>query len=154
MIFAVSPDGVIGLGGKIPWHYRGDLARFRRVTMGSTVVMGRVTFESIGKPLPGRRNVVVTSSPLDRAGVESVRSLDEALERAGSGDVWFLGGVRIFEEAMKHVDAIDVTYVPDRISAPGAVYAPPIDTRVFEPGPLLPHEDEPLLSRRVYTRKP
>jgi dihydrofolate reductase len=153
MIYAVSPDGVIGAGGTIPWRYPGDWKRFRRVTMGAVVVMGRATFESIGKPLGGRRNVVVTSRPLDVPGVEAVPSIDEALARAGDADVWFLGGARIFEEAMRHADVIDVTYVPDRVSTAGAVLAPRIDESVFEPGPLLPHEEEPALTRRVYTRR-
>ncbi len=153
MIYAVSPEGVIGKGGTIPWHHTGDLKRFRRVTMGAVVVMGRTTFDSIGKPLPGRRNVVVTSRPLEAAGVEAVRSVDEALARAAAADVWFLGGARIFEEAMRHADLIDVTYVPDRVPVTGAVLAPVIDESVFEAGPLLVHEDEPALTRRVYSRR-
>ncbi|HTQ43994.1 MAG TPA: dihydrofolate reductase [Polyangiaceae bacterium] len=154
MILAVSPEGVIGLGGKIPWRHPGDMRRFKRVTLGSTVIMGRATFDETGKPLPGRRNIVVTSRPLDVAGVERVGTVDEALARAGAEcDVWFIGGARIYEEAMGHVDVIDVTYVPDHVDAPGAVHAPPIDERVFEPGPLLPHEDEPGLTRRVYRRR-
>ena len=153
MIYAVSPEGVIGVGLKIPWHHPGDMRRFKRVTMGSTVVMGRKTFESTGKPLPGRRNLVVTRTPVDVPGVEVVGSVDEALARAGDADVWFIGGARIYEEAMKHVDVIDVTYVPDHVDAPGAVHVGKIDESVFEPGPLLPHEDEPGLFRRVYTRR-
>jgi dihydrofolate reductase len=153
MIFAISPEGVIGLGGKIPWRHPGDMRRFKRVTMGATVIMGRATFDETGKPLPGRRNIVVTSRPLDVAGVERVASVDEALALAGDADVWFIGGARIYEEAMRHVDLIDVTYVPDHVDAPDAVRAPPIDERVFEPGPLLPHEDEPGLTRRVYRRR-
>lgn len=153
MILAVSPEGVIGLGGKIPWRHPGDMRRFKRVTMGSTVVMGRATFDETGKPLPGRRNIVVTGRPLDVPGVERVASVDEALARAGDADVWFIGGARIYEEAMRHVDVIDVTYVPDHVDAPAAVHAPPIDERVFEPGPMLPHEDEPGLTRRVFHRR-
>jgi dihydrofolate reductase len=107
----------------------------------------------MGKPLPGRRNVVVTRAPLDVAGVECVRGLEEAFARAGDADVWLIGGARIYEEGMKYADVIDVTYVPDRVSAPEAVHAPPIDEHVFEPGPLVPHEDEPGLTRRVYTRR-
>jgi dihydrofolate reductase len=72
---------------------------------------------------------------------------------AGDADVWFIGGARIYEEAMAYVDVIDVTYVPDHVSAEGAVRAPPIDERIFEPGPLLPHEEEPGLTRRVYRRR-
>jgi dihydrofolate reductase len=153
MIYAVSPEGVIGVGRSIPWRYPGDFRRFKRVTMGATIVMGRTTFESIGKPLPGRRNVVVTSRPLDVPGVECVGSVDEALALGGDHDVWFIGGARIYEEAMKHADVIDVTYVPDRVDAPDAVRAPPIDERLFEAGPLVPHEDEPALTRRIYTRR-
>jgi|SRR5580658_6779095 dihydrofolate reductase len=153
MIYAVSPEGVIGLDNKIPWRYAGDFRRFKRVTMGATVVMGRRTFESLGKPLPGRRNMVVTRGAMNTPGVESVPSLAEAFARAGDVDVWLIGGARIYEEGMKYADVIDVTYVPDHVDAPGAVRAPPIDERVFDPGPLLPHEDERGLTRRVYTRR-
>jgi dihydrofolate reductase len=153
MLFAVSPEGVIGVGGRIPWHYAGDFRRFRRLTMGATLIMGRKTFESIGRPLPGRRNIVVTSRPLAVDGVECVPSLDEAVERAGDEvDVWFVGGARIYEEAMKYADVIDVVYVPDRIDAPDAVRAPRIDG-TWEGGPILPHEDEPTLKRRVFIRR-
>jgi dihydrofolate reductase len=153
MIFAASPQGVIGVAGKIPWRYLGDWKRFKRVTMGTTVIMGRRTFESIGKPLPGRRNIVVTSHAIDAPEVECVRTIGEALDRAGDDDVWFIGGGRIYEEALKHVDIIDVTYVPDYVDGWDAVYAPEIDAQVFEAGPVLTHEDEPTLKRRVYTSK-
>jgi dihydrofolate reductase len=75
MIWAATPENVIGAGGTIPWRYPGDQRRFKRLTMGATIVMGRSTFESIGKALPGRRNVVVTGRAIDVPGVESVRSL-------------------------------------------------------------------------------
>jgi dihydrofolate reductase len=153
MIYAQSPDGIIGVGNAIPWRHPGDLRRFKRVTLGTTVVMGRKTFESMGKPLPGRRNVVVTRSPIGVAGVECVRTLQEALALAGPADVWFVGGARVYEEAMRYVDVIDVTYVPDRVQGPDAVHAPVIDETLFAPGPLLPHEDEPALSRRIFTRR-
>jgi dihydrofolate reductase len=153
MILAVSPDGVIGVGGTIPWRYPGDLKRFKRLTVGATIVMGRVTFESIGKALPGRRNIVVTRRPIEAPGVESVGTLGEALALAGDGDVWFIGGARIYSDAMAHVDVIDVTYVPDRIDAPEAVRAPPIDESIFEPSPIVTHEDEPALTRRTYRRR-
>ncbi len=154
MIYAQSPEGVIGVAGRIPWRYQGDFRRFKRVTMGKTLIMGRKTFESIGHPLVGRRNIVVTSHPIAVAGVESVPSIDEALERAGDEiDVWFIGGARIYAEAMKHVDLIDVTYVPDHVRAPDAVRAPRIDG-TWEGSRLLQHEDEPLLKRRTFTRRP
>ncbi len=150
----MSPDRVIGRDGHIPWRHPGDMRRFKRVTLGSTVIMGRATFEETGRPLPGRRNIVVTSRPLGVPGVECARSVDEALARVHEGDVWFIGGARVYEEAMRVVDVIDVTYVPDRPSPEGAVLAPAIDERVFEPGPVLPHEDEAELTRRIYRRRP
>jgi dihydrofolate reductase len=152
-IWAESPERVIGVGGGIPWRYPGDFRRFKRVTAGSALVMGRATFESIGKALPGRRNLVVTSRPLEVEGVEAVASVEEALRRAGDSPIWFIGGRRIYDEAMRYADVLDVTYVPDRIDPAGAVLAPDIDEAVFEPGPMVPHEDEPLLRRREYRRR-
>lgn len=153
MIVAVSEDGVIGLEGTIPWHYKGDLQRFKRLTMGAAVIMGRATWDSLPKkPLPGRRNVVITSRPIE--GVEHYDSIERALAAIGDGaDVWFIGGARIYAEAMKHVDVIDVTYVPVKVGHPRAVKMPPIDEAMFRPGDLVAHEDEPALTRRQYTRR-
>jgi dihydrofolate reductase len=152
MIAAISPEGAIGLAGAIPWNHPGDMRRFVRVTRGSTVVMGRLTWESMNAiPLPKRRNVVITSKPL--TGVEHYPSIEEALGHVHEGDVWFIGGARIYEEAMIWVDVIDLTFVPDHVTDPHAVKFPPIDDRMFQAGPILPHEDEPGLSRRLFTRR-
>jgi dihydrofolate reductase len=152
ILVAVSPDNVIGIGKRIPWRYKGDLARLKTLTMGTTVVMGRVTWESIGeRPLPGRRNLVVTSGT--RPGVECFRDVRCALE-SSSGMVWLLGGARVYEEGMSYADWIDVTYVPDRVDGPDAVRFPPIDPSVFVAGPMLVHETEPALLRRIFTRLP
>ena len=151
IIAAVSPEGVIGVDGKIPWHYPADMKRFKRLTSGTTVIMGRITWESLPRrPLPGRRNVVVTRRKIE--GVECFESVPEALATC-EGDVWFIGGARIYEEAMRHADVIDVTYVPDRVDATGAVFFPRIDEDVWEAGPLEADPDEPRLKRRTYRRK-
>ncbi len=153
IMVAVSPEGAIGLEGKIPWHYRGDMRRVKRLTMGGTLVMGRVTWESLGgRPLPGRRNIVVTTTASALPGAECFSDLASALA-ACEGPVWFFGGARIYREAMPLADFIDVVYVPDRVDHPGAVKFPPIDEAAWEAGPLLDHEDEPALKRRVYTRR-
>ncbi|HEY3593465.1 MAG TPA: dihydrofolate reductase [Polyangiaceae bacterium] len=150
IIAAVSPEGAIGVNGKIPWHYRGDLKRVKRVTMGSTLIMGRVTWETLGgKPLPGRRNLVVTGH--DIPGVETFRSLGDAL-RESRGPVWFFGGARIYEEAMAYADVLDIVYVPDHVEGPGVVYFPRIDPQIWQAGPLVPLEDEPALTRREFRR--
>ena len=150
---AVSPEGVIGLGGKIPWHYRGDMRRVKRLTMGTTLIMGRVTWESLGgKPLPGRRNLVVTRTASALEGAECFADLASALA-ASEGPVWFFGGAGIYREAMPVCDLIDLVYVPDHVDHPDAVKFPPIDETVWEAGPLVDHEDEPVLKRRVFTRR-
>jgi len=151
LIAAISPEGVIGVDGRMPWHYSEDLKRFKRLTMGGTVIMGRLTWESLSKkPLPGRRNIVITRKKLDD--VECFPSLEAALATC-EGDVWFIGGTRIFEEAMKHADLIDLAYVPDSVSPAGAVYFPEIPESDWEAGPLEKHPDDPRLEHRVYTRR-
>jgi dihydrofolate reductase len=151
IIAAVSPEGVIGVDGKIPWHYSADMKRFKRLTEGATVIMGRRTWESLPvKPLANRRNIVVTRRDLD--GVECYRDVASALAST-SGDVWFIGGARIYEEAMRYADVIDLTYVPDRIDAEGAVRFPEIDDAVWESGPRERAPDDERLERQVYRKR-
>lgn len=157
IIVAVSANGVIGVDNALPWHYPADLKRFKRLTTGQTIVMGRKTFESIGRALPDRRNIVVTRSRIDVPGVETVSSLAEAIalaERVPRGDhLWFIGGVRIFEEAMPLCDVLDVTYVPDVIEALGAVRMPAIDEQLWKAGPRQALEGDERLSRVVFGRR-
>jgi dihydrofolate reductase len=131
------------------------MRRFKRLTLGSTVIMGRLTFESMNKkPLSERRNIVITRAPLAVPGVETFKDLTSALATA-AGDVWFIGGRRIYEEAMAYADEIDVTYVPDAIdpATPEAIFFPAIDEGLFEAGPRVVHEDEPGLFRQVFMRR-
>lgn len=103
---------VIGAKGGIPWRLPDDLKRLRRLTMGGTVVMGRKTYESIGKPLPGRRNVIVTRQREYAAdGCEVVQSLDEAM----GGDVWVLGGGEIYAQALPRADRMELTFVDTEV---------------------------------------
>ena len=102
LIAAVARNGVIGSGPDIPWHLPEDFAFFKRTTMGHPMVMGRLTFEAIGRVLPGRRTIVVTRDPgWTRKGVEVAHSLEEALALAGAGDeVFVCGGGQVYAEAM------------------------------------------------------
>jgi dihydrofolate reductase len=151
IIVAMSPERVIGLDGKIPWRHPGDQRRFKRLTVGTTIVMGRKTWESLPrKPLPERRNLVLTRTPIE--GVECFADLDAALASC-TGDVWVIGGAGAYAEAMRHADIIDVTYVPDRIIHPDAVKFPEIDAALFEEGELVAHEDAEGLTRRVFRRR-
>jgi len=155
LIAAVSPEGVIGLNNAIPWHHPGDMRRFKRVTQGTTLIMGRLTWESVArKALPHRRNIVVTGNPPEGTfeGIEFFRDIPSALVSC-TGSVWFVGGAGIYAEGMRYADIIDLTYVPDHVTAAGAVRFPPIDPAEWEAGPLLDHEDEAGLTRRVFTRR-
>ena len=155
MIAAVSPEGVIGLHGAIPWRHPGDMRRFARVTRGGTVIMGRLTWTSMnGRPLPHRRNIVITRAGASEVGdVEHYPDIPAALAKVTERDVWFIGGARIYEDAMPYCDIIDLTYVPDHVTDPDAVKFPAIDETVWQAGELVPHEEEPGLMRRVFTRR-
>lgn len=126
MVWAQAANGVIGDGGRLPWRLPEDLARFRALTMGSTVVMGRVTWDSLPaavRPLPGRRNVVLSRQPgWQRPGALVARSLTEALSGAdGSADVWVIGGATVFEEALPVAELVVVTELDQEFA--GDVYA-------------------------------
>lgn len=128
LIWAQAANGVIGDRGTLPWQLPEDLARFRRLTMGSTVVMGRATWDSLPasvRPLAGRRNVVLTRTPGWQAeGAVVAGSLQAAL--AGSaGPVWVIGGASVYAEALPLADRLEVTELADEVS--GDVLAPALD---------------------------
>lgn len=132
IIVAVSRNGVIGRDGGLPWRLPGDLRRFRALTLGKTVVMGRRTHESIGRPLPGRRNIVLTRGAPDLPpGVEAAADLRSALDRAretcGGGEVFVIGGAEVYREALAVADVIHMTLVDADVE--GTAGFPP------DPGP-------------------
>ncbi|HWA67360.1 MAG TPA: dihydrofolate reductase [Mycobacteriales bacterium] len=128
LIWAQADNGVIGDAGGIPWRLPEDQARFKSLTMGATVLMGRLTWESLPpsvRPLPGRRNLVLTSDERWTAdGAERMSSLDAAVA-ATTGDLWVVGGAAVYAAALPLADRLEVTYVD--LCCPGDVYAPPID---------------------------
>jgi dihydrofolate reductase len=115
IIVAVAENGVIGRGGQLPWHLADDLRRFKRLTMGHTIVMGRKTWESIGRPLPGRRMVVISRQAGYRAdGVDVVASLDAAMEvaaAAGDEELFIIGGAEVYRQALPRADRLYLTRV-------------------------------------------
>jgi len=114
LVAAVAANGVIGHDGGLPWQLPGDLPRVKQLTMGHVLVMGRRTYDSIGRPLPGRTTVVVTRQP-DWAveGVRTASSVEQALETARQIDdeVFVLGGAEIYAGAMPYVDRMVVSHV-------------------------------------------
>jgi dihydrofolate reductase len=128
MVAAMTPSRVIGKDGRIPWHHAEDMKHFREVTRGHAVIMGRATFDSIGKPLPGRRNIVVSRNPALRIeGCEVVPSLARALELARERDPepCILGGGQLYAEALPLATRLVLTYL-DAEQA-GDVYFPALD---------------------------
>jgi dihydrofolate reductase len=117
IIVAVAENGVIGRGGQLPWRLSADLQRFKRLTMGHTIIMGRRTWESIGRALPGRRTVVVTRQtdyPVRDASASVVGSIDEALqvaENAGDREAFIIGGSEIYRAALSRADRLYITIV-------------------------------------------
>jgi dihydrofolate reductase len=127
VIVAVAANGVIGRGNQLPWHLPDDLKRFKALTMGHPMVMGRRTYESIGRPLPGRKSIVVsrTWGAPPAEGVEVVRSLDEAARVVGEGRAFVIGGAVLFEAALPVARVLHLTELDDAVE--GDVYLPAID---------------------------
>jgi dihydrofolate reductase len=125
-IAALAENRVIGVGGKIPWRLPEDMRFFREQTTGHTVVMGRKTWESLGRPLPGRRNVVVsrTLTPGEKtlAGALVVPNLDAVEKLPPFGDVWVIGGAEIYAQALARCSELYLTHVPG--SPAGDVFFP------------------------------
>jgi len=118
LIVAVSDNGVIGRDNALPWHLPDDLKRFKQLTLGKPIVMGRKTFESIGKPLPGRLNIVVTrDANYRREGVTVVHGVEEALRAAGDApEVMVIGGADLFRLFLPRAARIHLTRVHADVS--------------------------------------
>ncbi|MCJ7924804.1 MAG: type 3 dihydrofolate reductase [Pantoea vagans] len=112
LIAALAADRIIGMENAMPWDLPADLAWFKRNTLKKPVIMGRLTFESIGRPLPGRLNIVVSSKPGTTEGVTWVTSLDEALQAAGDAEeIMVIGGGRVYEQMLKRADRLYLTHI-------------------------------------------
>src|SRR3954468_12469911 len=117
IIAAVAENGVIGRQGQLPWRLSDDLRKFKQLTMGHTIIMGRRTWESIGRVLPGRRTVVVSRSagfPTNVDGVAKTTSFDKALEiaaAAGDEEAFIVGGAELYREALSHANRLYLTRV-------------------------------------------
>ncbi|MEE8730402.1 MAG: type 3 dihydrofolate reductase [Rahnella inusitata] len=112
LIAALATDRVIGMENAMPWHLPGDLAWFKRNTLNKPVIMGRKTFESIGRPLPGRLNIVISSKPGEHEGVTWVTSVDAALAAAGGvEEVMVMGGGRVYEQFLPKANRLYLTHI-------------------------------------------
>jgi dihydrofolate reductase len=111
-VVAASDNDVIGRGNALPWHLPADLAYFKRVTMGKPILMGRKTFEAIGRPLPGRRNIILSRGGFSAPGTECVQTLDEACGLvAQEPELMIIGGATLYRLALARLDYIHLTRV-------------------------------------------
>jgi len=130
LVWAQTPDGVIGRNGTLPWRIPEDMARFRSLTAGHPVIMGRATWESLPprfRPLPGRDNIVLSRTPGFVAdGAQVVAGLDEALKLVGDRDAWVMGGGAVYAESLPRAGRVEVTVV-DTTVEDGDTWAPALD---------------------------
>jgi dihydrofolate reductase len=164
IIAAVAENGVIGSGNHIPWRLPSDFAHFKRMTMGKPLIMGRKTFESIGRPLPGRTNIVVTRQEgYQPPGVIVLSSLEAALDQAQAiakadraNEVMIGGGAEIYRQALPIADRMYITQV--MLEPAGDTFFPAIDFDQWKPGGevnVAAHpEDTAAFRVRVYRRNP
>jgi dihydrofolate reductase len=128
LVVAMDKERAIGVDNKLPWHLPADLKRFKQLTLGHHIIMGRKTFESIGKPLPGRTNVIVTRQRDYKAeGCKVVHSLDAAVMLTREDEQAFIiGGADLFEQAMKFADRLYITEIDTRVER-GDTFFPKFD---------------------------
>jgi dihydrofolate reductase len=137
-VAAVAENGVIGREGRLPWRLKSEVAHFRRCTMGKPVIMGRKTYVSIGKPLPGRTNIVMSRDPgFTTPGAIATASLDAALAvargdalRRGVGEIIVVGGSDLYRQTLSAADRLVITRVP--LQAQGDATFPDIDPRIWK----------------------
>ena len=162
LLAAVADNGVIGRDNRLPFRQSSDLKRFKSMTMGKPVLMGRKTYLSIGKPLPGRTNIVVSrNGDFSAPGVVVAGSLDAALAvsrgdalRRGVEEIVVIGGTDIFAQSMAFADRIEITHVHTRPA--GDTYFPPIDAARWREAARSEHpagpKDEAAFSYATYIR--
>lgn len=113
LIVAMASNRVIGVDNRMPWHLSADLKKFKRITMGSPILMGRKTFESIGRPLPGRRNVIISRNPAYRQeGCEVFNDLEQALTCCGDAEeIFVIGGAKLYKTLLPRADYLYLTEI-------------------------------------------
>ncbi|HVL09627.1 MAG TPA: dihydrofolate reductase [Burkholderiaceae bacterium] len=143
LIVAKSRNHVIGRDNTLPWRLPEDLAHFRRTTMGAPILMGRKTYDSIGRPLPGRRNIVISrNQDLVIEGCEVAHSLEDAqLMCMGTEEIFLVGGAQLYAEALPSADRLIVTEVD--IDIDGDAFFPPIDPTVWRETARETHQAAP-----------
>jgi dihydrofolate reductase len=154
IIAAVGRNLELGRDNDLIWHFKEDMKFFKETTLGSTVIMGRKTFESLPKALPGRRNIVITSNPDYTAdGAETVCGVSEALEAAGEGEVFIIGGGIIYRLFLPFADKLYLTEI-DADCPDADTYFPEFDSSLYNAEKLSDYNvDGVHFSHICYTKK-
>ncbi|MCL2557395.1 MAG: dihydrofolate reductase [Treponema sp.] len=146
IIAAMSENRAIGINNTLPWAIKGDLERFKRLTMGFPCIMGRKTWDSLPKrPLPGRTNIIVSSELAEAEGATVARSLPDALGLcAGSGKAFICGGATVYREALAFADRLEITLVRRHVE--GDAFFPEIDPNVWTQSAIEEFDDFSFVS--------
>lgn len=150
LVVAMAENGIIGKDGDLPWHLPDDLRHFKAVTLGKPIIMGRRTWAEVGKPLPGRRNIVVSrNAEFEAPGAEVVTSVPAALALvADEPDIMVIGGGQIYQQALTVADQIWRTLVCAQVQ--GDTYFPDMDWSQWQ---LVEEHDHPVDERHAYAMK-
>ncbi len=147
LVAALDRARGIGRGNELPWRLPDDLQRFKALTLGKPLLMGRRTAESLGRALPGRRNLVLTrSNQVPFAGMEAVASLDEALDLAGGSELMVIGGGEVYALALPRASHLHLTHV-DTVVADADAFFPAFDATEFE---VTAREPRPAGARHAF----
>ena len=150
IIVAMDKNRVIGKNNQLPWHISDDLKNFKKLTSGNTVIMGRKTFESIGKALPNRNNVVISTSMQPVQGIDVCKSFEEGIMKAKSygKDIFIIGGATVYEQAISFAERMYVSYVKGEYA--GDAFFPEFDENEWH---IEKKEEFPEFELVVYVRK-
>ncbi|AIS18625.1 diacylglycerol kinase [Pseudomonas rhizosphaerae] len=162
LIAALAENRVIGIDNSMPWHLPGDFKYFKATTLGKPIIMGRKTWDSLGRPLPGRLNLVVSRQPdLDLPGAEVFASLDAAIERAeawaheqGADEVMLIGGAQLYELGLAQADRLYLTRVA--LQPDGDAWFPEFDENQWQQVSSVANEavdDKPAYAFEVWERR-
>ncbi|HEX2604774.1 MAG TPA: dihydrofolate reductase [Oxalicibacterium sp.] len=131
IVVAVDANNGIGINNQLPWHLPEDLAHFKRTTSGHPIIMGRKTFDSIGRPLPNRRNIVITrNTDWRHDGVEAVTSIEAAKALVGDAQAFIIGGGQIFSDTLEATDRLIVTHIDKAFDCDA--FFPAIDPKLWK----------------------
>ena len=150
IIAALTPKRVLGKDNKLIWHLREDLKNFKRLTSGNTIIMGRKTFDSIGKPLPNRHNIVISASLPPTAGLDVCRTLSEAMQKANQYDkeTFIIGGASIYEQALPLADKMYLSHLKQEYD--GDVFFPEFNPAAWH---VEEQQEFPEFTFKTYRRK-